>query len=940
MKRNKVIAIAAAVLIICMFATVLVACNPKDKHSQTKYDPETRPFVMSIQQPDEVFNPFFSTSAYDSTIIGMTQISMLDTDVKGNILGSKWGELDNRPTVAKAYTITPYDANDNALPSDADEGVDHTVYEFLIKKGIKFSNGSDLTIKDVLFNLYVYLDPAYTGSATIYSTDIVGLKAYRTQEANANDDRVSSLEKQFATTAYNRRQNLIDYVTYYGKHSSNEPNLPLGGEDGYEWNNPAYAQYIDDYKTVAYNFLSELISDWNAINVEDYEDYGAIDGDKYEQSDIEAKAGFTKKWQIFMFNDGGDTEFLQKRRGGDAYLRDDENKNFVMNKTHANDVWNSLCEYMRENMHITDFNNVTDDQLKTACINYVYGNSFPMTGASKIFDVAEKTASDIKNEVKGTTFDITSTNSDTFETIVRYWATSETIMTEWTAKAKSDYYSGLASNMTFPTVEGITTHKTGNFMGQKLDTNDYDVLRIEINGVDPKAIYNFAFTVAPMYYYSGTDTKTGKDHIEAVNVDWAQHPNGEGITEFGVAYGSIDFMNDVVNAPNKIGVPVGAGTYMATNANDSDNPSAKGANGFFNNNMVYYKRNPYFETVGSGITNAAIKHVRYKVVESDQVRNALVTGDVDFGDPSATQEIAAEMTNAGLSSVRTLTAGYGYVGINPTFVPTLEVRQAIMMAFDKTIIFQDYYKGGFATNIVRPMSKTSWAYPGNVKAFGEIRDYYQHDTTGGEITKLVEKAGYTLSGGVYHKNITGFGDDKLNYKFTIAGASKDHPAYQMFLEAAKLLNANGFDVQVVTSAQALSDLSAGKLAVWAAAWSSGIDPDMYQVYHKDSQASSVNNWGYKSIKANTSLYYKEWDIINALSQYIDEARETNDQTKRQLKYKDALDKVMELAVEFPTYQRYDLSVYNGKVIDSSTLPKDTSPFSGLLARIWEVNYYV
>ena len=81
----------------------------------------------------------------------------------------------------------------------------------------------------------------------------------------------------------------------------------------------------------------------------------------------------------------------------------------------------------------------------------------------------------------------------------------------------------------------------------------------------------------------------------------------------------------------------------------------------------------------------------------------------------------------------------------------------------------------------------------------------------------------------------------MDYKFTIAGGSTDHPAYKMFLEAAALLNEVGFDVKVVPSQQALSDLSAGKLAVWAAAWSSTIDPDMFQVYHMDSQASSVKN---------------------------------------------------------------------------------------------------
>mgnify|MGYP002224208782 CR=1 FL=1 len=35
------------------------------------------------------------------------------------------------------------------------------------------------TIDDVIFNLYVYMDPTYDGSATLYSMPIVGLDDYR-----------------------------------------------------------------------------------------------------------------------------------------------------------------------------------------------------------------------------------------------------------------------------------------------------------------------------------------------------------------------------------------------------------------------------------------------------------------------------------------------------------------------------------------------------------------------------------------------------------------------------------------------------------------------------------------------------------------------------------------------------------------------------------------
>lgn len=171
------------ILTVCLLAAALafaaVACKPKDPGpTNQKYNPEERPLAMSISTPDGVFNPFFSTSAYDSTIVGMTQIGMLGTDKEGNITCG-----DNEPVVVKDYRIT----------TASDEST--TTYEFILKNGIKFSDGKPLTMKDVLFNLYVYLDPAYTGSATIYSTKIVGLNNYRKQQlGDITDSAMSAFE--------------------------------------------------------------------------------------------------------------------------------------------------------------------------------------------------------------------------------------------------------------------------------------------------------------------------------------------------------------------------------------------------------------------------------------------------------------------------------------------------------------------------------------------------------------------------------------------------------------------------------------------------------------------------------------------------------------------------------------------------------------------------
>ena len=192
---------------------------------------------------------------------------------------------------------------------------------------------------------------------------------------------------------------------------------------------------------------------------------------------------------------------------------------------------------------------------------------------------------------------------------------------------------------------------------------------------------------------------------------------------------------------------------------------------------------------------------------------------------------------------------------------------------------------------------------------------------------------YLVGGdGVYTNGTT-----KLKYTFTIAGSETDHPAFNAFYKASELLNAINFEVTVSTDGQALSKLANGDLAVWAAAWSSTIDPDMYQVYHKDSTATSTLNWGYKQIIQNTGgKYNEELALVEELSELIEEGRETTDQDERAAIYKEALDIVMMLAVELPTYQRDDLFAYNINKIDESTLNQDLSPYSGLLSDIHTV----
>lgn len=864
-KRFAALSCAAALSL----STVAIAAGC----GQHEYDPETSALVLATSQPDGVFNPFFSTSAYDSNIVGMTQIGMLSTDKDGKIA---YG--DNEPTVVKDYT--------EVTANEAD-GKQYTTYEFVIKNGIKFSDGEPLTIKDVLFNLYVYLDPNYTGSSTIYSTDIVGLQDYRTQRPGANDDYANQLEDGFRGSANTRVNELVSYVRIKGIYNGTKPTI--------ENLETKEAGFIEDFAMVAEEFKKELESDWNSA-VASMESY--------------KEQGFTDAWQVFLMTDEG-VDCYQKDKE-DNYIKDNEGK-YIFDPENASIVAakEELDAYLAQHGN-------TPENIKEWATNRVYTSYF-----------------------KGS---IEQTNANRFEQVVRYWSqTAPAVLTKFTADARTEFFRDTPRSV--PTVSGITTRKASTFNGKNLGA-DHDILTIKINRVDPKAIWNFGFNVAPMHYYS-THSWTNAD-AGVTNKDYiAAFDPSKG--EFGLEYGNSDFMNEVVNANNKVGLPMGAGVYKASNATGSGTVTA---DNFKDNNVFYFERNTYFETLGSGINNAKIKYLRYQVIETDQVINSLRSGAIDFGEPNATQENKDMLDGAGIGHEEIQTNGYGYVGISARFVPNITVRRAIMKAMDTSIITQNYYKGGFADTILRPMSKASWAYPNSATTYvseaGTGSVNYRYDSTGNEIRALLatlEDQGYRKINGVYTNTSTG---DKLDYSFTIAGGSTDHPAYAMFLNAMEILNnkcnidgtGSGIHVRVETKQTALQDLAAGKLAVWAAAWSSTIDPDMYQVYHKDSRASSVNNWGYDEIKNNKVKYATEWRIIDELSTLIDQGRETTDIPTRTRTYAAALDKVMELAVEFPTYQRYDMSAFNDKKIKRSSMPahNDLGPYNGMLSRIWEVDY--
>ena len=145
------------------------------------------PLVVATSALSQKFSPFFADTAYDQDVAGLTQIGMMTTDRVGGIV---YNGIEGEVHSYNGTDYTYYGTGDLAV--DYDEATDITTYSYKMREDLKFSDGEPVTIDDVIFTYYVYLDPAYNGSTTLSSYDILGLQAYRTQIPEANVEEVSA----------------------------------------------------------------------------------------------------------------------------------------------------------------------------------------------------------------------------------------------------------------------------------------------------------------------------------------------------------------------------------------------------------------------------------------------------------------------------------------------------------------------------------------------------------------------------------------------------------------------------------------------------------------------------------------------------------------------------------------------------------------------------
>ena len=446
--------------------------------------------------------------------------------------------------------------------------------------------------------------------------------------------------------------------------------------------------------------------------------------------------------------------------------------------------------------------------------------------------------------------------------------------------------------------------------------DDYTV-EVQVKGFSAPAVYSIlGLNITPLHYYG-----------DKAQYDYANN-------KFGHPYGDLSI------AQSKTDVPLGGGPYKFVK---------------YDNRVVYYEANENYY-LGAPKT----KTFQYKETNSAEVASAVQTGTADGGEMTGNKanfemlrsfNDNGEVTGNVVTTYSVANLGYGYIGMNadtmnvagdPGSDASKNLRKgfATILAVYRDTAFDSYY-GDAAAVINYPISSTSWAAPqatdeGYRVAYSvdvDGKDIYTAEMTAEEKYEAAKQAaiGFFKAAGYTFDDATGKftaapEGASLSYEAIIPGdGTGDHPSFAILTDAKQALDSIGIELKINDPADSnvLWDaLDAGTQNIWCAAWGSTIDPDMYQVYHSSNivglGGSDSNHYHIQSAK---------------LDELILNARQSADQAYRKEVYKDALNEIMDWAVEIPAYQRQNIVIASTERVNIDTVTPDVTTYWGWLSEV-------
>ena len=448
--------------------------------------------------------------------------------------------------------------------------------------------------------------------------------------------------------------------------------------------------------------------------------------------------------------------------------------------------------------------------------------------------------------------------------------------------------------------KGIKTGASADYVKGFQKTGDYSV-RIVLTEVNAPAADLMDIYIAPLHWYG----------------DKAQYDYKN--NKFGFPKGDLSMIRA------KTRTPLGAGPYKFVS---------------YENKTVYLEANPYYYK-GAPKT----KYIQWKETNSQEEVLGITQGTIDISDPTVSkdklEQIASFNSNGKITGDKLATYlvdynGYGYIGINAQNVKvgddraseaSKNLRKAIatILCVYRDVVIDSYY-GNAASVINYPISNCSWAAP--QKSDNDYKVAFSTDVNGNPIYKagmtedekyaaalkasleFFKAAGYTVQNGKVTAAPAGA---KMAYNLMIAGDGVgDHPSFGIVSQASEALAKIGFTLiieDLTDSAKLWDTINGGTQELWCAAWQATMDPDMFQIYH--SEGGSSGHYGIK---------------MPELDELVVEGRTSTNQAYRKAIYKEALDYIVDFAVEVPIYQRQNGHLVSSERIDINSIPKDITTY--------------
>ncbi|MBR5088017.1 MAG: hypothetical protein IK093_01175 [Ruminiclostridium sp.] len=224
-----------------------------DNEDEPDKDTEERPLTIAVSGVKGDYSPFDKADDYTSLMNKLTGVTLVGHTRAGSTV------TNGRIPKSERYGGKSYTYNgiaDTTVTRDEEE--DTTSYTFVLRDDVRFADGKTMNADDIIFTLYLHIDPSYSGSCPLQDAGIVGVLNYRYNTSAA--DNVSREEMEEALKSDELKQIIKEQIM-----------LPVLKEQ-YDnvktmFDDSSYSVYTTKYPTP-----QELFAFFYALNIKDGKD--------------------------------------------------------------------------------------------------------------------------------------------------------------------------------------------------------------------------------------------------------------------------------------------------------------------------------------------------------------------------------------------------------------------------------------------------------------------------------------------------------------------------------------------------------------------------------------------------------------------------------------------------------------------------------------------